>query len=372
MKITRQQTAPNHRPVAEPEGRAHRYTDFPFVDNRSETISLRKLVNAIGHKDVTQQQISKQGSAIASTVVQRTTLQIVFAGLKDDASKLADFSNWITTRAGEKQDDWVYLLSRLTLEEVNASIALYQERVGAEQTRNSISIEDIINNPDLLPPSPPDREIDQLLLSSPQIGELIVGKQSVGVTVAGQVIALDDADFAERHWQEWLFANRHIPLTPDQKNTFKLREMARVDRVDGFQSVLDGKIYLRPTRMGIRIAIHEAVHKYSGAAFEALLGHLMNEGATDYIAMQVCAQIGAEIAPDYYPLEKKLLIAVMDALKILDSQLFSAYFNDALAPISNALVGKIGSAHAVIFRKAANYAEAVKAFNDGQREVASH
>ncbi|WP_394984098.1 DUF4157 domain-containing protein [Cellvibrio sp.] len=313
-------------------------------------------------------QLRSRGVSTTTTnsndVVQCVTLVEVFSTVKDDLI----FSDWIQARAGSKLEDWAYLLSRMSLDEVQKSLKFYAERTEGERERNSITIEDVIKSGGDLGELP-DKQIDTLMLSSLHIGEIIAQKQSEGINVAGQVVALDDSAFAERHWEEFLFENRHLPLSPSEKATLKLREMARVDRVDGFQANSDGKIYMRPTKMGLRVGVHEGVHKYGGALFEALLGHVMNEGATDYIAMLVCAQVGAEIAPEYYPGEKKLLMDILRALKISDTQLFNAYFNNEVKSFVDALVDRIGAEHAVLFRKAKTVSEAVKSFNDGQQLV---
>ena len=302
------------------------------------------------------------------TVIQRTTLQEVYDDIKDNLNLLGTFSSWIQDRAGDDLNDWQYLLSRMTLEEVKKTLELYGERIEGENIRNTRTLEDIIESGGLVEQMP-GKQIDELMLSSPHIGDIIAKKQSQNISVKDQVVALDDAEFAERHWQEFLWENRHINFNEQQKQTLKLREAARVDRVDGFQANSDGKIYMRPTKMGLRVAIHEGVHKYGGVAFEAYLGHVLNEGATDYIAMLVCAQVGAEIAPQYYPLEKKLLLQVLKVLKITDEELFAAYFNDKLTGILDKLVDRIGPEYAITFRKAKTYNDAVQAFNDGQKAM---
>lgn len=301
------------------------------------------------------------------SIVQRVSYQEVFDDLKADVSQLALFGSWISARAGNHPSNQEYLLAQMSLAEVKGALAAYAERTGKEKATASVSIDDVIKDPSVGPQAPPDQELDQLFLSSPHIGKIIGAKQKAGVNLAGQVVALNDAQFAQRHWEEFLYKNAHLLTDPQLRLAFKLKEMARVDRVDGFQSDKDGKIYLRPTRMGMRIAIHEGVHKYGGTAFEAFFGHQLNEGATDYIALLVCAQIGAEIAPEYYPGEKRLLIDVLKVLKIDDKQLFAAYFNDEVAPILNALVARIGAEHVVKFRKANSASDAAKEFNEGQK-----
>lgn len=303
----------------------------------------------------------------AGAIAQRVSYKEVFDDLKADVHQLGLFSSWIEARAGKHAANQEYLLAQMSLAEVKGAIAAYAERTDKEKATASASIDDVIKDPSVGPQPPPDQELDKLFLSSPHIGEIIGAKQKAGVSLAGEVIALNDAEFAQRHWEEFLFKNARLLTDPQIRLAFKLKEMARVDRVDGFQSDKDGKIYLRPTRMGMRIAIHEGVHKYGGQVFEALLGHPMNEGATDYIALVVCAQIGAEIAPEYYPQEKRLLIDVLKVLKIDDKKLFAAYFNDQVSPISDALVARIGAAHAVTFRKAKTASDAAKEFNAGQQ-----
>ena len=363
--------------VQQAQGRVHPTLQLKDGVQVNDDVGLEREADLMGSKALEHGHLVVEAlrngahmPAGAGNVVQRVTLKEAFNAFKSDLTQLATFSNWIQARAGDKLDDWVYLLSCLTLEQLEKTLALYAERAKGEEALKLLTIEDLINQGGDLG-KPPDEQVDVLMLSSPHIGEFIAQRQAQGINVAGQVVALDDSAFAERHWQEFLHENQHLNMSPSQKATMKLREMAKVDRVDGFQANSDGKIYMRPTRMGLRVAVHEGVHKYGGHVFEELLGHPLNEGATDYIAILVCAQVGAEIAPEYYPTEKKLLIDLLSVLKISDQKLFAAYFNDEVAPFVNALVARIGAEHAVLFRKAKNSIEAAMAFNNGQKLVQS-
>jgi hypothetical protein len=297
--------------------------------------------------------------------VQRVTLKELFDKLS--MTQLGLLSSWLTARAGEDTDAWDKLLAMMSEEEVLASMKLYGDRVEAE--RSQPTLEEVIESGISL--APPGKDIDKLMLGYPDIALLTAKRYSEGVKVEGEVVVLEDAAFAKKHWEDFQALNAHLldGKSKDIIEHFRLLGASKIDRVDGFQSSVDGKIYMRPGKLGFRVAVHEAVHKYGGQVFEALLGHVLNEGATDYIALLVCAQIGAEIEVAYYQREKTLLMEILKALKVSDEELFAAYFLDKAEGIVKKLVERIGPEHAVRFRKAKTVGDAVKAFNEGQQRM---
>ncbi len=297
-------------------------------------------------------------------VVQRVTLKEMFDELKADIDQLASFSSWLKARAGNDTANWDRLLETMSKEEVRSSAAEYSDRARSESVEPTI--DDICSGRMEMPKSP-GVEIDKLLQDSPHVSEYIIEQVKSGKKVAGDVVVLKDAEFAKRHWEDWLHLNGHLLIgkSKDVIETVRMREASKIDRVHGFQSDKDGKIYLRPNKVGFRIAVHEAVHKFGGAGFASALGHLMNEGATDYIAMLVCAQIGAEIETGYYSKEKKMLMEILGSLRVNDKELLDAYFRDDPSFL-NKLVSKIGPTATVEFRKAKTVTEAVGIYNKAQ------
>jgi ankyrin repeat protein len=303
-------------------------------------------------------------------VIQRTTLEEVIAECKDDIDTLETFASWIQDRAGDELLDQQFLLNQMSIQEVMESLRMYSRRRKEEAALNAITIEDIINSGGKMS-GISDKEVQQMLLTSPQIGQIIAEKVAKGANLKGQIVALDDEAFAERYYQEILSDNQHLGQTADKQHLMKLIKSSKIDRVNGFQARSDGRIYLRSTLMEIRVVIHESIHKYSGEIFKDVLGHVMNEGATDYISMLVSAQVGAEIAPEYYTGEKKLLMDFLRVLDISDEQLFAAYFNDiGLVQIQDKIINKIGEVACVNFRKAKKSSAAVQIFNEGQKTMA--
>jgi len=242
--------------------------------------------------------------------------------LPEDAK--TGFLPWLRSRSVTgKVEQMTSLLFRLPMLELEASVRnfrVHQERAVGAPGNEAVAAEG---------------QVIKSLSSSQTLAAVadLISPDSV----KDNVVVLEPGPFADRYIHEYF--TRNPEQDQDARLEKQVKQMQRIDRIKGFQSKLDGKIYVRAGIVSQHLVTHESMHKLGGDALEVLLGHHMAEGATELIAQQISNESGVEFdAFEFYFNEIDALKSLMEEASISLPELVHAYFSNDISTIKEKLL----------------------------------
>ncbi|MBV9279945.1 MAG: ankyrin repeat domain-containing protein [Chloroflexi bacterium] len=274
------------------------------------------------------------------TYVQRARLQPPFTPVVIQRVKYAEFlkrypgykdllHRWLRARIPgpdkEVMDERIALLSWFaTDEELIDALSTFESRIDFDDLFDPFwSAED-------------EHEVEAGIMKSKAVGQLI-GDVAQGRKIEGNVRILGEAEFFKAYQEHLLRINAEL-----DERIVKILIAAGIDRTLGFAE--KGVIYLRKTFfIDKHTVVHESIHLYSSPDFEATFGHLLNEGATETIARDVCSELGIPRKVLAYTWEVSLVRLLLDSAGLTLGDLKDAYFSGNVEKVAATITKVLGA-----------------------------
>ncbi|HET6762770.1 MAG TPA: hypothetical protein VFH27_03835, partial [Longimicrobiaceae bacterium] len=256
---------------------------------------------------------------------------------------------WMAVRAGANTlKAAVALVDGMRSDEVQAAVTEWRAHTAAAGAHREGS----------------EREVEELVTKGLGASK-VLAKVAAGLDLrklSGTVVALDDTAFAEAHFASFCALNPGKVSTAPAKAAAARREAQRVDRVEGFRSEVDGRIYVRKGAISRHLVVHESLHRLGGNKLEELLGHGLMEGATETIARLISTELDIPLEQSGYAIERQALGLLLKAADIDSQELVAAYFTENVAAFTRKLVAAAGLEGLKELRSSPNAMVAVNAW----------
>lgn len=268
---------------------------------------------------------------------------------------------WIEARAGKKKIDQYLFLKDTPKAVIRAKIEEYKKFKQGEKYDDG---------------PVPGKETDALLRDDKTIGGYIAQRLHEGAKVDGNILILGDAAFQAAHLADSIALNAGTigGLAPEKREGYienlRIVNAKKVDGVQGFTRSNDHKIILRKGLATPRVIVHEAVHLFSSHAFENEFGHPFNEGTTDMLSLKAYETFDKQPDLTIYPNERRLVVQIMQDLKITMPELMNAYFLGNIGSIRAKFIQRIGILHFNVFKKEKPAGNAFKIYNAAIKAMA--
>jgi hypothetical protein len=216
----------------------------------------------------------------------------------------------------------------------------------------------LLRDPAAAAPPPPvvvahmtGKEIDDALSASPYFAKLVEARFKDGTKADGHVHVESEVVFEEAYTKMAMTCRN--PATGANFTEAEARDRAK--NVAAFQD--EGEIHVNETAGDAGTVVHESMHLFSHD-FLKKTGTNANEGAAEYFAKKLCAELGVARGVHYAD-----QLARVEKLAALagDDVLAAAYFQDKLAELEAAVDAKKAPgtfAQWVTAMRAGKYAEA--------------
>jgi hypothetical protein len=292
------------------------------------------------HKDCKVEWDRIRGQPV-TMVSARNKLPAQFTEQKDEAGSI--FGQWLNVRAGDASDKFLKVFSLRTLMD-------YQDEFLKGFTLGTLTdslraYSDLLAAENNAPPDGPlpIKDVDQLLLTSKNLGSYVQKALKQGKQAGESIRVLKDKDFqeayVENNWAGYRTGNLRFQLLDKFKRSGQdekfLKDLLRfsicrrIDRFSGFVGKADRAIYLRLGELTHQALIHEAIHKYGGEEFLRFFGRTINEGTTELLTRAAMKDVNLESKIEgHYQDEIEIVLDINEAAKIEFELLKAAYFDD--------------------------------------------
>jgi hypothetical protein len=241
------------------------------------------------------------------------------------------FPVWLGKRmAGAKPSEKTTLLHHMGYDDLRSALEQYDAHLkGEAQSEQAVD------------PRRVGAEVEEKILNSKTLGHAIAENYLRG-TIAENIVALDDDTFTEVYFRQDLERNQKIYAESGLNPRILLAK--KIDNVEGFQ--YEDKMFIRRGNNSLATPIHEAMHQLGklmgGGEWKRQLGHPMEEGAAEMLALRICEEYKIEAKLEGYYNEYALLETIMEKCKISEETLIRAYLSGNPTEVVAAIIKVTG------------------------------